>query len=399
MYGGVCTLVIGKIPVYNIRLFTNLFSLLSLELGRPQLIKEEDCNASMPSPIDDQYISEDIDWATPTLEQSTSPLLPMIQVIGGIAKLLKMLKLQWLNKVVLHAYDSHFNDSIQAFPAQIQVRANEYLDPVELPPLIYLQNARLTLFRNNLNPSCETHERSTALDKCSLVARDTARLLSRCMQDRPSPNFYSSNESECWEARMISAVSAFMCTHIWRCTLYLCSRSDWENALWCTRASATIGDARPVNTACGRYLEFFLFHLLKKQKQRIDFDNDEDTIAYASGDLQGSFQSAWIWQAIPKPKQGFPIETDSEISQSNEEDAVYSQMQSNVTSGDDGRDWGGWNNVLNMLEKLFRDEQEELQRQEIIQNSSLRPPLILPPLMPSPSSAGSSNRMSIRDLI
>lgn len=399
MYGGVCTLVIGEFSVSSNISLTDLDSLLSLELGRPALIKEEDCNVSMPSPVDDQYLREDVDWISPTPAQSISPLLPMIQIIGGIAKLLRILKSRCLTKSVLQAYDAHFKNSLQAFPAPGQVRPNDYLDAVELPPMIYLQNARLMLFRHNLNPTCEDHERSDALDKCALVARDTARLLSRCMQESPVTHSHPSNEIGSWEARMVSAVSAFLCTHIWRCTLYLCFRSDWENALWCVRASATIANARPINTACGRYLEFFLYQLLDRQNSRDQLDNDEEMIAYASGDLQGSFENSWIWKPSRASKTGVQAERRLQDSGGIENGAVHSQKTSKELSDTELSDWAGWENVLNILSRLFQEQQEEIQRREIMQNTSLRPPLMLPPLAPSPASAGSSNRMSIRDLI
>lgn len=397
--GGVYILAIGKFPPYSIEVASNLSSLLSLELGRPALIKEEDCSVSMPSPVDDQHIREDIDWTSPTPEQSTSPLRPMIQVIGGIAKLLRMLKSRRLAKSVLQAYDTHFNMSLQAFPAQSQVRPNDYLDSVELPPMIYLQNARLMLFRHNLSPACEAHERSDALDMCAVVARDTARLLSRCMQESPVTHNHASNESGSWEARMVSAVSAFLCTHIWRCILFLCFRSDWENALWCTRASSTIGDARPINMACGRYLEFFLQQLLERHDQKSRLDTDEEMVAYVSGDLQGSFENSWIWK--PTSTGGFNDQADSHIQTlvGNSNGAANKQDHAEHTTGIGGSDLGTWDNVLNILKSLFQEQQEEQQRREIMQNASLRPPLMLPPLAPSPAPLGSVNRMSIRDLI
>lgn len=399
VYGGAFILATGKFSSWPIGTATDHSSLLSLELGRPALIKEEDCNVGMPSPIDDQHLREDKNWASPTPEQSTSPLLPMIQVIGGIAKLLRMLKSGCLTKPVLQAYNTHFNMSLEAFPAQNQARPNDYLDAVELPPMTYLQNARLMLFRHNLGPACRVQDRSDALDMCAMVARDTARLLSRCMQESPVTHSHPSNETGSWEARMVSAASAFLCTHIWRCILYLCFRSDWENALWCARASATIGEARPINTACGRYLEFFLYQLLNRQNQLENLDTDEEMIAYASGDLQGSFESSWVWKSSRSSVTKTQADMHLQDSAGTTEGGVYSEHTTKDMLGKGGSAWAGWDNVLNILKSLFHEQQEEQQRREIMQNASLRPPLMLPPLAPSPTLAGAPNRMSIRDLI
>lgn len=372
-------------------------SLLSLELGRPALTKEEDCNVGLPSPVDDRYMVPGIPWASsPTPEQSTSPLLPMIQVIGGIARLLRILKSDRLAKPALQAYDSHFNQCVNAFPAQRQGRANSYIDAIELPPIIYLQNARLMLHRHNLTPVCGSVERSAAIDHCILVARDTAGFLRRCMQPPPGePRPHDAKQDDNWESRMISASSAFFCTHLWRCTLFLCFRLDFENALSCARASAIVGNARPVNVYCGRYLEFFLRELISRLDQGAQFDADEDMIAYASGDLQGSSENSWVWQ---KSKGGVHLGIPWQFSGEKDLKDLKSKNSLPAKHQSKGYDWNGWDDVLRTMERLSRKKEQERQHLAV-QDSSLRPPMMLPPLAPSPTSMSPSNRMSIKDLI
>ena len=371
-------------------------SLLSLELGRPALTKEEDCNVGMPSPIDDQYMVPGVPWASsPTPEQTMSPLLPMIQVIGGIARLLRILKSDRMSKSVLQAYDSHFNQCVNAFPAQHQGRANGYIDPTDLPPIIYLQNARLMLHRHNLTPVCNSVERSAAIDLCVLVAKETAGFLRRCMQPPGEPRSHEAEPPDTWESRMISASSAFFCTHVWRCTLFLCFRLDFENALLCARASATLGNARPVNVDCGRYLEFFLHEMISKLDQGAQLDTDEEMMAYVSGDLQGSFESSWIWQESKGDVHlGKPLQLSSETNRKD----LKSQSLSPTRPQTKASDWHGWNDVLRTMERLSRKKEQERQNLDV-QDPSLRPSLMLPPLAPSPHSMSPSNRMSIKDLI
>lgn len=373
----------------HIDLTSDSNSLLSLELGRPSLTKEEDCNVGMPSPIDDQYMIPGIPWASsPDPEQSTSPLLPMIQVIGGIARLLRVLKSDRLAKSALQAYDLHFNQCVNAFPAQKQRRANGYIHPTELPPIIYLQNARLMLHRHNLTPTCDSVERSTAIDQCVLVAKDTAGFLRRCMQPPGEPRSHEAEQNDTWESRMISASSAFFCTHVWRCTLFLCFRLDFESALSCARASATLGNARPVNVDCGRYLEFFLHEMTSKLDHRVQIDTDEEMIAYVSGDLQGSFENSWIWQ---EGKGGVQISSEKDKQD-------LKRILSPARPQTKQSDWNGWDDVLRTIERLSRKKEQE-QQHLAIQESSLRPSMMLPPLAPSPNSMSPSNRMSIKDLI
>lgn len=368
-------------------------SLLSLELGRPALTKEEDCNVGMPSPIDDRYMISGIPWASsPTPEQSTSPLLPMIQVIGGIARLLRILKSDRLAKSVLQAYDSHFNQCVNAFPAQHQRRANGYIDPTDLTPMIYLQNARLMLHRHNLTPTCDSVERSAAIDHCVLVAKDTAGFLRRCMQPPREPRSYDAEQNDSWETRMVSASSAFFCTHVWRCTLFLCFRLDFENAFSCARASATLGNVRPVNVDCGRYLKFFLHEVISKLDQGAQLDMDEEMIAYVSGDLQGSFENSWIWQ---ENKGGVHLRKPLKNSGEKDKQDLESQSLSPAMPPTKESEWDGWENVLRTIESLWRKKEQHLALQE----SSLRPPMMLPRLAPSPNFMSSSNRMSIKDLI
>ena len=365
-------------------------SLLSLELGRPTLIKEEDCNVGMPSPVDDQHLQPGNDWLSPTPEQETSPLLPTIQVIGGIARLIRALKSRHLAKPALDAYESHFKGCMQGFPVFQQVRTNDYVDPIELPPIMYLQNARLMLHRHNLRPTSPAQDRSVALDYCASTAADTAKLLRRCMQDAPPGSRSSiSDQTDTWEKRMVSAVSAFLCTHIWRCALFLCFRSDFENAIWCAHASAILGSTRPVNVACGRYLQFFLRELVARVDRGAHLDTDEEMIVYVSGDLQGSFESSWIWRES---------EENTHTKQSFQSSTPMGTGYSQATLESDVAAWDGWDSILSLLDHLFNVKQQE-QQHRAIQESSLRPPLMLPPLAPSPSSVNSSNRMSIKDLI
>jgi len=379
--------VIGRFLSDLLQALADYASLLSLELGRPALIKEDDCNVGMPSAVDDQYIHAGNNWVSPTPEQLTSPLLPTIQVISGIARLLRVLKSRFLTEPVLEAYDLHFKGCMQAFPVYQQIRLNDYVDPVELPPIMYLQNARLMLHRHNLSPTSGAQDRSMALDRCASTAADTAMLLQRTMQEMPPDSQSRTTEqNDTWEKRMVTAVSAFFCTHIWRCTLFLSFRLDYRNAIWCARASATLGASRPVNVACGRYLEFFLKKMAARNIDGPQLDTDEEMVAYVSADLQGSFDHSWIW----KEAKG-----DVHLGNPFQDPTLGGNGNTNDASDIEEADWDGWDNLLSILDDLFQ-EQQRRQQHRAIQESSLRPPLMLPPLAPSPNP---SNRMSIKDLI
>ena len=365
-------------------------------MGRPSMIKEQECNVGMPSPIDDQYIRPDSSWTTPTPEQSTSPLLPMIQVIGGISKLLQILKASCLAAPTLSAYELHFVKCMDDFQAQQQMDLRDYLDPVELPAIMYLQNARLMLHRNNLTPLCDFDVRSYALDRCASVARDSTKFLQRCMQEPPTGSRSQiTAQNDTWEDRMTSAVSAFFCTHIWRCTLFLCFRLDFQNALVCARASAVLGNARLVNVACGRYLEFYLKELVARLNQGLSFDTDEEMIAYASGDLQGSFESSWIWQkTIGDVPRREPSENYGSTAEAQNPDGEAVEEEK----------WDGWDRVLQTLVRLQREKEQQsfstvYGRPESVRRISPPDPERLRTMAQSPEGQAAREKMSIKDLI
>lgn len=360
------------------------------------MIKEEECNVGMPSPVDDQYILPTSNWRAPTPEQSTSPLLPMIQVIGGISRLLQVLKVSSLAPHTLQAYESHFKECMNGFQAEQQMHLLDYVDPVELPPIMYLQNARLMLHRNNLIPLCAPDARSSAIDSCASVARDTAKFLQRCMQEPPAGSQSQvTAQNDTWEKRMVSAASAFFCTHIWRCTLFLCFRMDFQNALICARASAALGHARPVNVACGRYLEFYLKELIARLNQGTNLETNEEMIAYVSGDLQGSFESSWIWQeTVGDVQLGKPIEDQD----------VKGIVQKTHGDAPGEEEWGDWHAVVQTLERLKKEKEQDPKstmrgRPGSEQRDSSPAPERLRTMAQIPEAQAAREKMSIKDLI
>ena len=142
-----------------------------------------------------------------------------------------------------------------------------------------------------------------------------------------------------------------------------------------------MGNTRPVNVACGRYLEFFLTELIRKLDQKDQFDTDEEMITYVSADLQGNFEHSWIWQERKEGVQlGRPLQSSDSVGngKASEHDSTKVKPEA------EGSDWKAWDKVLNILEQLYQTG--------AIQDPSIRPPMVLPPVNPS-------NRMSIRDLI
>ncbi|TPR11047.1 Amidase family protein [Aspergillus niger] len=270
--------------------------LLALEMGKPVLINDQDCDVGLPCPIDEQYLS---DGAVVPESSQTSPLLATIHVVRSIGQLSRTLKSPTMSLGTLETFERHFNTCLATFPPQYHPTADQYLDPRTLAPILYLQNARLILHRHNISPFCSPEARASSLDYCISTAQDTARLLSRCMRAPSSPGSgFTATSGDDWRPLLASSAGTMLCVHLWRCALLLLFRQDYAPALVCVQASTAIGDSRAVNLACGRYLAFFLKVMLDRLRRNelAVLDRDEELMVYVSGDMQGSAESNWVWQ-------------------------------------------------------------------------------------------------------
>ncbi|KAL8852548.1 MAG: hypothetical protein Q9221_002544 [Calogaya cf. arnoldii] len=343
--------------------------LLSLELGRPAMIHDDECcEISLPTPTDTAERARESVKAQATPAQS--PLVPTVQVIRGISKLLKSLKEPVIPSLTLQSFDALFDDCMELFPAHHQVNTHGPLDPHQIPPLIYLQNARLMLHRHNLTTKNAPGSRSQVADECTKIAKRTSSFLARCMLDGSGRPAVSQGGHEPWRGPFISAANGFLCTHVWRCSLFLCFRAEYEDALICARASAAMGSARPVNVACGRYFEFFLQRLLSKLDQRGDlYEVDEELLALVSGDLQGSADSAWVWDDVVSRT---PTHASTHLS------PVHVTP---LTGNDNDYSWSNWDGIIDTLIWL---RQNQRQRQQPSQQQPAAS-LTLPPQVQQPA--------------
>ncbi|CAG7936044.1 unnamed protein product [Penicillium salamii] len=264
--------------------------LFALEMGKPTLINDQDCDVDLPCLADEQHITER--GKIPDNQQTTS-LLATVHVIRSIGQLTRTLRSAAISPVTLETFEPHFNTCLTTITAQVHPENDKDLDTRSLIPVFYLQNARLLLHRHNISPSCPDIIRSSAIDYCVSTALDTTNIVARCTRSHPTPGPGNGPRS-----LFASCAGSLPCTHIWRCTLFLLFRAEYAGALICVQALASIGDARLVNVACGRYLAFFLrilFARIRAKGHVPDLDCDEEMIAYVSGDMQGTSDGSWVW--------------------------------------------------------------------------------------------------------
>ncbi|KAJ5161969.1 hypothetical protein N7492_007361 [Penicillium capsulatum] len=255
--------------------------LLALEMGKPVLINEKDCSTEFPGQVEEHFAPNNSGLSDPSL----TSLLATIHVVRSFSPLARTLRLPSLTPTTLQTFEGHLNTTLMTFPHHLHPNNLQEPDLRSLAPLICVQNARLILHRHNINPYCSPGSRSAAIDLCVAVALDTVHILSSCMRGKD------------WKPIFATCAGTLLCTHIWRCTLYLLFRQQYDAAEVCIQASAAVGDSRAANAACGRYLSFFMRSLVDRASRHIlDLDQDEEMVAYVSGDMQGTSDGGWVWE-------------------------------------------------------------------------------------------------------
>jgi hypothetical protein len=329
---------------------------MSLELGRPLLIEDGDCDVSLPAAIDDHYIHDTGMMVPNGVTPLTNFILPIIHVVRAVSQLIKTLKSPIISPSTLATFDTHFSSCMSAFPPSCQHTAIEPLDPRTLAPVCYLMNARLVLHRHNLSTSCPPEVRSTALDQCIHAALDSTTLFARAMAASTPVNPSTPPFGP--------TANAMTCTHIWRCTLFLLYGGHFDAALTCIRASASIATLRDVNVACGRNLAFFLNILIEKRRTgslagskayRSEREMDEELLAYVSGDLQASTENSWVWTGS-ETGMNISAGSGSQVGPSPTLMGGGREEGTTVLTDIEARDWGGWERVEYLVGVLAREQ-------------------------------------------
>ena len=339
----------------------------------------------LPLPIHEQDI----------FDSGTSSLLFNVDVLQCLSQLAKATRAYTIDHGILNISDARFESCMAALSPQLQPHSPLPLDPQCLGPICHLQNARLILHRRSMSPSFSPEVRTAAIDSCLAVARDTFGYLYRLTSDQ-SPTFDSRRSSGLWKERLCSVASAMLCTHLWRCTLFLCFRGYFAEGKLCAKTSAAIGDLRVINTACGKNLTFFLGRLMEKLRrgEGQGLDADEEMMAYLSGDLQGEPRDAWVWQGTDTRSDLSPIGYHSSFPGIGGETRRTEPLSaSRVSSPVESEVWAGWDHVLWLLENF-------LVEQGVGRGVQGQSPTRLTTLTsPQPTRSTSTSRISIADII
>ncbi|KAI5275510.1 hypothetical protein E4T47_01452 [Aureobasidium subglaciale] len=355
----------GQLPQFEAEMQTRLWwsvynwdRILSLELGQVPIIDDGDVDVSEPTPVDDASIGPNGLGSSGARPNSLIVFVPVVRIIYPLKKTLKS---RTITASTLNAYDEHFRSIMGSWPDPYPIHSNAPLDPVYFSAIFLLQIARFHLYRHNLAPPCRPQERKDALYRCLSVAKDTAVYLQRSIQTSPGPPRYSVQPlrpSPEWNARMADIAPFFLVFHFWRCTLVAALCGDYATALTCLMPLSAIGTRVIVNPACGRYIAFFLDCLVERiQNGRGSsemLEADEEMLAYASADMQGSHETAWAWTG------GEVLQRTLDHTTTAAEGATSAYDQS---MGEEP-EWNGWHRIMDILSQLEQEQHRSMQQQQ-----------------------------------
>ncbi|PSK34982.1 Activator of stress proteins 1 [Elsinoe australis] len=333
--------------------------LCSLELGQSLDGADPDTEVGEPTPIDDDYMKPEGFNSLESGHKTPNTLLALIPVVRLIHQLKKTLRQRTISPATLKIYDDHFDSIMDSYPDPFPIGSSTPLDPFYLHPALALQICRLMLYRQNLTPACRPQERQEALARCVQVAKDTAHYIwrttptARTQHARLAIHPPDVGNPE-WQKRVRLAVPSFTIKHWWRCVLILCLTGDYSPALTLIGAMNAVGSHKKVNIACGRNLGFFLDLIIQKWQsgKGADLENDEEMLAYASGDLQGNSYCAWAWIGSDGKGSGPNISPNQMEPPGETYDHESVVVQPVLLTDEEEREFGGFGKLEEMVRQL-----------------------------------------------
>lgn len=314
------------------------------------LISDEDCDTEYPSVLsEDEGMAEVLEPTTPSV------LLAFIHVSRLLVPLARLCRSLCITNDAKRKFDTQLANCQELLPNAWQVEATGSLDPVALAPIMHFQNSRLLLHRHNMSPANEQEQRFESIARCVLIAQDTAKIVARC--------FIEADRSDQAREQLRLYSTSFVCTHVWRCMLFLAFDSKWQHFDTLLRYSAMIGTNKSINVSCSRHLASFLHALVEKcQSGRTTaYEEDEDLIVLLSADLQAG-ANGWVWTTN---------ETSTLSSRRSEQDhpsppsvplpSKPKQFPLDNLSSEETQQWNGWHRIREMTQWLRGNQEARFQ--------------------------------------
>lgn len=315
---------------------------MALEMGRPALIHDSDCDVALPEPIDDHFLSPEGPVHPHNAEPLTHSLHVIINVVRSIPAMTQAMASTSIAPTRLSTFDAHFVACQRAFPAACDPSSNLPIPPHMLMPLAYLLSTRLLLHRRNLTPASPLGVRTAAIEQCTHTAIETALLIGRT------------------NASLADTANALLTTHIFRSALFLVLTGQNDYAATCVRALKSIDSRRDVAIPCGRYISFFTSVVTSKRNELAAYYPrsvpaqgyhhqppsaqaiqerllaDEELLTYISADLQASNETSWVWAGA---------ERDAVVGAPPVGGGLSRVENRTGLTQDELQDWGGWDRL------------------------------------------------------
>ncbi|KAI0384742.1 fungal-specific transcription factor domain-containing protein [Hypomontagnella monticulosa] len=304
--------------------------MLSMELGRPFMVDDNDCDVALPEPVDDHFLHTEGPVPPPHVIPLTHSLHAIIDIVRSFSAIRKAFSSTVIEPPRLATIDNHL----------IACNAS-LIAPHMLMPLAYL-----------LTPSCPPEARSDAIQQCKVTAIETANLIART------------------NATLADTATALLVTHIFRSTLFLLLTGCYDLATTCLRALKSIDVRRDVAIPCGRFLAFFLQILATKQREILAsvprsttpgyppqaalldpravqdaLVKDEELLIYVSADMQASTETAWVWVGAER-EAPLTIPTSSAGAGLGHPDTRTG------LNAKEREEWGGWDSLIELTRSL-----------------------------------------------
>ncbi|KAI1456452.1 fungal-specific transcription factor domain-containing protein [Annulohypoxylon moriforme] len=325
---------------------------LSLELGRPFMIDDADCDVALPEPFDDHFLHTEGPVRPPNVPSLTHFFHGIINIVRSFSAMRKAFSNSVIEPPRLATFDSHFVACQKMFPDVCEASNGSLIAPHMLMPLAYLLSSRLLLHRHNLAPGCPPEARNDAIQQCKATAIETAQLIART------------------NATLADTATALLVTHIFRSTLFLILTGCYDLASTCLRALKSVDVRRDIVVPCGRFLSFFLQILGAKQRELLAvlprsttpgyppqavlpdlramqeaLLKDEELLIYVSADMQASVETSWVWIGAEReaPLTMPPSSTGGGLAHPDNRTGL---------SAKEREDWGGWDNLIELTLSL-----------------------------------------------
>ncbi|KAH7390001.1 fungal-specific transcription factor domain-containing protein [Pyrenochaeta sp. MPI-SDFR-AT-0127] len=385
---------------------------VSLETNRSMIIHEDDCEMSLPAPVEDRYIQPQGFFRSQANAEPFTGFVATIHTTRLYAELFQALKSSVILPHVVQAFEGQFRMKQSLLPDSYQLDSIASLEAAALPTIITLLSGRFYLYRRNITPVCRPAERSDALGRCTVIAQETAKYISRILHNPPK-----SESEKSWHARVTPIASNMVCLHLWRSVLVLCFSGDYDAALMCLHLMTAIGTTRQINAACGRNIVFFLEHLGERVRSGRgslqQLEHDEEMMAYVSGDAQGSLEHSWVWAGMDLSSSKSPQVSPRTVTrpQSFDEpmrDALPLRVASSSPEHS-STDWDDWGRIEHMIRQLIKEHRPRTAQPPTyyppphnpLKRVQLAPEIRSPP-KPAPTASpaqSSTSRISIANII